>query len=237
MTIRLFEVGGCVRDDVMGLRAKDVDFAVEAPSFAAMLAHIQSEGLKVFLAKEEFLTVRAGVPEGHDLRKRCKDADFVLCRKDGPSTDGRRPDFVEAGTILDDLARRDFTMNAMARDPFTGELIDPHGGREDISRGLIRFVGDPMTRIKEDGLRVLRALRFNITKGFRIESATSTALCSGEAAQMVRCVSIERIREEIEKMVAHDTAKSILSFASLPDYLFKSIFRNNLRLSATLKQA
>lgn len=237
MTVRLYEVGGCVRDSLLGIKAKDVDFAVEAPSFDAMLAHIEQDlGLKVFLSKPEFFTVRAGVPEGHKLRERCKDADFVLCRKDGPSTDGRRPDFVEAGTILDDLARRDFAVNAMARDPFTGELIDPHGGQRDLQFRVLQFVGDPLTRIREDGLRVMRAYRFAVTKGLRIVPNTDNALRSPEAAEMLQKVSVERIREELEKMLAFNT---FLTLNYLTDHMtgdvLRATFRGGLRLSATLK--
>lgn len=235
MTIRLFEVGGCVRDEIMGVRSKDVDFAVEAPSFAAMLAHIQSEGLKVFLAKEEFLTIRAQVPEGHKLRARCKDADFVLCRKDGPSTDGRRPDFVEAGTILDDLARRDFTINAIARDPFTGELIDPHGGQEHIKARVIHFVGDANARIDEDGLRVLRGLRFMVTKGFAASTETWAALTSPLAVRRLEAVSVERVREEMEKMFAHNSMEALDLLYDVPRALRAAILGRGLRLSATLK--
>lgn len=237
MTIKLFEVGGAVRDELMGLRSKDVDFAVEAPSFQAMLDHIQKDlGLKVFLAKEEFLTIRAGVPEGHKLRERCKDADFVLCRKDGPSTDGRRPDFVEPGTILDDLARRDFSVNAIARDPFTGELIDPHGGRNDLATRTLRFVGRPEARIREDGLRVMRAFRFVVTKGFAMEDETHWAVRSPVAVQMLSCVSVERIREELERMFAHNTMAALDMLAGLHREMRTAIFREGLRLTPTLAQ-
>jgi tRNA nucleotidyltransferase/poly(A) polymerase len=233
--IKLFEVGGAVRDELMGLQSKDVDFAVEAPSFGAMKAHLLSEGFKIFVEKEEFVTIRAAVPQGHKLRERTRDADFVLCRKDGPTADGRRPEFVEAGTLADDLARRDFTMNAIARDPFTGAIIDPHGGVEDIKARTLRFVGDPMERIREDGLRVLRGLRFNITKRLRVDPTTLDALHSPEAADMLSCVSIERVREEIEKMFAFDTKQALILFSCLPTLTVEAIFRGGLRLSATLK--
>lgn len=236
MSIVLYEVGGAVRDELLGVQSKDVDFAVEAPSFKAMLDYIQGDlGLKVFLAKEEFLTIRAGVPEGHVLRSRCKDADFVLCRKDGPSTDGRRPDFVEPGTIYDDLARRDFTVNAIARNPFTGELIDPHGGRHDLSSRLLRFVGRPEARIREDGLRVMRAFRFVVTKSFAMEDETHWAVRSPVAVEMLACVSVERIREELEKMFAHNTMAALDMIAGLHRDMRLAIFRGGLRLTPTLK--
>ena len=233
MTIQLFEVGGCVRDDLLGIPSKDVDFVVIAPSFDAMHHHIKDVlGLKVFLVKEEFATIRAGVPKGHPLRSRCKDADFVLARKDGPSTDGRRPDFVEPGTLADDLARRDFTVNALARDSQTGEIIDLFDGLAHLKERKLQFVGHPLRRIEEDGLRVLRALRFTITKGFSLVDHVS--IKTDLAARMLSKVSRERIREEVEKMFRHDTLASLALLQEFPS-LLPIIFKDGLRLSATLK--
>lgn len=234
MTIRLFEVGGCVRDDLLGIPSKDVDFAVEAPSFAAMEDHIRAEGLKVFLSKPEFLTIRAGVPKGHPLRERCKDADFVLCRKDGPTFDGRRPEFVEAGSIFDDLARRDFTVNAIARCVVSGDLIDPHGGQGDLERRELRFVGDASARIQEDGLRILRGLRFSLTKSLTI--VDESALNNPDAAVLLRAVSTERVREELNKMLAHHTLAALLLLESFP-WVREAVFgREGLSLEATMKK-
>jgi len=110
--IKLFEVGGHVRDGLLGIKSKDIDMAVEAPSWEAMREFVKHNTKKIFLEKEEFLTIRA---MGHDGLPK----DFVLCRKDGAYSDGRRPDTVEAGTIFDDLARRDFTVNAIAKEVTT----------------------------------------------------------------------------------------------------------------------
>lgn len=233
MTIQLFEVGGCVRDSLLGLRAKDVDFAVEAPSFEAMEAHIQQMGLKVFLSQPEFLTIRAGVPKGHPLRERCRDADFVLCRKDGPSFDGRRPEFVEAGTILDDLARRDYTINAMARCVETGAVIDPHGGVVDLRARVLRFVGVPAERIQEDALRLLRGLRFSITKGLSIESPWE--FNSPEAVSRLPGVSTERVRDELDKMFAFSTLATLHTFEAFPVLRDAVFSRPGLSLMATMK--
>lgn len=234
--IRIYEVGGCVRDDLMGIPTKDVDYVVIATSFEAMKQYIEDQGFKIFLAKPEYGTIRAAIPEGHTLRQRCKEADFVLARKDGPSTDGRRPDYVEPGTLFDDLARRDFTVNAIAKDPFTGEYIDPHGGMDDIFARELNFVGDPMQRIKEDGLRVLRALRFAVTKGFDFGGPTEEALFTLDTAEMLKSVSVERVREELEKMFKHDTLATLKYLKTFP-WITDVIFRMpGLRLSATLKQ-
>jgi tRNA nucleotidyltransferase (CCA-adding enzyme) len=234
--VKLFEVGGCVRDELLGLSSKDVDFVVEADSFEMMEEHLEGLGLKIFLSKPEFSTIRCGVPKGHPLRERCKDADFVLARKDGPSMDGRRPQFVERGTLADDLARRDFTINALARNPRTGALIDHHGGLEDLENRLLRFVGVAEERIREDGLRVLRGFRFMVTKGLTAEAATDTALRSSLAVEMLSCVSLERVREELEKMFVHDTLASLRLLSSLSQEMQEAIFRGNLRLSATMKK-
>ena len=238
------EVGGAVRDKFLGVNSKDVDF-VAVPTqkfdtaddaFNALVAHLKETGFKVFLETPEFFTVRAQVPDGHPLKERTNVADFVLARKDGPSSDGRRPDFVLPGTLMDDLQRRDFTVNAMAI--LDGELIDPFGGREDLDNRLIRFVGNPMDRIAEDGLRVIRALRFVVTKsGFTLEGETFQAINSNFAAEMLMKVSVERIREELEKMFSVDsmgTMKLLYQVFSL-NSLQDAIFRDGLRLMPTLK--
>jgi tRNA nucleotidyltransferase (CCA-adding enzyme) len=234
--IRLFEVGGCVRDDLMGRETNDVDFAVEASSFDVMRQFIEFEGHRIVSEQPEFLTVKAVVAKGHPLRERTNAADFVMCRKDGPSSDGRHPDTVEPGTIFDDLARRDFTMNAMAESVETGTLIDPHGGAQDIRDRVIRFVGSPLDRIEEDGLRVLRAFRFKVVLGFTFSAQTEWALAGHSAAEMLRTPSIERVREELVKMFAASTTDSMLLLASLSVAHRNAIFRDGLRLEPTLKK-
>ncbi|MGE3483468.1 MAG: hypothetical protein AB7L09_01930 [Nitrospira sp.] len=232
--IRMFEVGGCVRDELLGLQSKDVDFAVQARSFEQMERHIERLGLKIFLRKPEFLTIRAGVPNDHPLRKRCKDADFVLCRKDGPSSDGRHPDSVEAGTIFDDLARRDFTINAIARCADSGELLDPHGGVADLHARILRFVGDGEQRIREDALRILRGVRFALTKDLAVDDPwmfNSPAMLAGLTA-----VSTERIREELNKMLAFDTRRTLLTLEDFPNLRDVIFDRPDLSLEATMKK-
>lgn len=234
--IKLWEVGGCVRDDILGVPTKDIDFAVEAPSFEAMEAHILAEGMRIFQTKREFLTIRAGVPKEHPLRARCKDADFVLCRRDGVSTDGRRPDSVSAGSILDDLARRDLTVNALARCPITGSVLDPHGGISDLESRIIRFVGDAMRRIDEDGLRVLRALRFSITKVMKFAPETAEALSSDLATERLAGCSTERIMGELNKMFACDTLATLALLESFPGIREACFSRPGLSIGATMKK-
>lgn len=232
--IEFFEVGGCVRDALLGVTSKDVDFAVVAPSFAAMSDRLVADGFKLHLVAPEFATIRAGVPDGHVLRERTKDADFVLCRVDGPSSDGRRPDFVRPGTLLDDLARRDFTVNAIARG-VDGVLVDPFGGAADLADRRLRFVGDAAARITEDGLRVVRGLRFMVTKGLVPTVDTWDALNSDLAARMLGSVSTERIRDELDRMFAHDTLASLQLLSELDTNVRNALFPTGLRLAATMK--
>jgi tRNA nucleotidyltransferase (CCA-adding enzyme) len=204
---RMFQVGGCVRDEMLGLESKDIDFAVEAPSFEALVAFAEERCTKVFKVDPDHFTVRG-------LDAELGPVDFVLCRKDGPSSDGRHPDFVEPGTILDDLARRDFTVNAMARDA-EGVLLDPHGGREDLEAGLLRFVGSAEDRLAEDALRAFRALRFSVTKRFTLTPETVEAL-GAMHTEAFDAVSTDRMRDELHKMFATDTAAALTVLAQFP---------------------
>lgn len=194
--MRLFKVGGCVRDKILGRDSKDVDFAVEAPSFAAMRQGILDMGGEIFLESPEYLTIRAKTPQYGAT-------DFVLCRKDGEYRDGRRPESVEAGTIDDDLARRDFTMNAIAQCPETGEIVDPFDGRRAIEIKQIICVGNTEKRFEEDALRVFRAIRFSVVLGFDI-SPKITEVIRAENINYEN-VSTERIREELFKACKVDS--------------------------------
>lgn len=224
--IRFFQVGGCVRDVLLGVKTKDIDFAVEADSFEAMQEAVHARCSKVFLETPEFLTIRGLDPELGAV-------DFVLCRKDGPSSDGRRPDFVEPGTIFDDLARRDFTVNAMAISD-TGELLDPHGGAMDLRARRLRFVGKPSDRLTEDALRAFRALRFAITKEFSMTEDTIVAIMAMEADEFA-AVSTDRIRDELFKMFAKDTKAALITLLQFP-VMLQLAFDRGLWLEPTARQ-
>jgi len=207
--IKIFEVGGSIRDEMLGIdNPPDRDFCAEAPSWEVLLAWCKTNMDKVFLVTPEFFTVRGIIG---------KDAiDIVMCRIDGTSSDGRHPDLVKAGTLMDDLARRDFTVNAMARevDPKTlrpiGEIIDPHSGQEDLKNNTLRCVGITQQRLQEDGLRLLRAARFIVTKGFLPDEDLKHVLeTSTWWSWLEETVSTERIREELHKMFVHDTAAAM----------------------------
>lgn len=230
MTVRFFRVGGCIRDELLGIETKDIDFAVEAPSFEAMAEAVKDRCTKVFLDNngrfvgEDFFTIRGIDP---DLGA----VDFVLCRKDGPSTDGRRPDFVEPGTLLDDLARRDFTVNALARGD-DGVLVDPHGGRADLESRRLRFVGVAEDRLTEDALRAFRGVRFCVTKAFEMDPEAADVI-SHMHKEAFDAVSTDRIRDELHKMFAADTAATLKCLVTTFPILLETALDRKLWLKPT----
>jgi tRNA nucleotidyltransferase (CCA-adding enzyme) len=224
--IQIYKVGGCVRDAVLGIRSKDIDCAVEAPSFEAMEAWVAERG-KIYLSKPEFFTIRAKVGK--------EDLDFVLCRKESCYSDGRRPDSVEMGTIYDDLARRDFTMNAIARREPDGAYIDPHGGIEDIGARIIRAVGKAEDRFNEDALRMLRAMRFAITLNFNLHVEIKMCFDRLYLLEKLRTVSIERQQIELQKCFRSSTPKT-LDFLRHYDGMRNYLFDNSIMwLEPTLR--
>jgi len=218
MSVKIYLVGGALRDRIMGLpTSKDLDYAVEAGSYAEMRDHILTNGGTIWQEREEYLTIRAKLPT-------LGDADFVLCRKDGAYSDGRRPDSVEMGTIYDDLARRDFTMNAIAQDVETGEYIDPYNGRTAIAVGFIKCVGNPFDRFNEDPLRMLRAIRFSITKSFSIVNETEIQLYDDRLINKLNTVSVDRVRDELTrcfKANSYETLLALNKFGRLTYTMFK----------------
>lgn len=121
-------------------------------------------------------------------------------RKDGSYTDGRRPDSVQVGTIEEDAIRRDFTINSLYMNPWTGEILDPTGrGIEDLNKKIIRFNGKASERIKEDYLRIFRAYRFASQLSFELERKTLKA-CRTHFETACKTISGQRILIEVEKM-------------------------------------
>lgn len=227
-SVKVYLVGGAVRDEIMGVKSKDLDFAVEAPSFEVMHEWIRVRG-QIFQVKPEFQTIRARMT-GFGV------VDFVLCRKEGAYRDGRHPDTVEIGTLHDDLARRDFTMNAIARLPDNkGSFIDPFNGIADIEARKIKCVGSARVRLSEDTLRILRAIRFSITKNFSLDEEILTCLQDAALVAGLDAVSADRKREEINKCLGHntlETLKLLERFSHVRDHLFSG----NIRLEATQRQ-
>jgi tRNA nucleotidyltransferase (CCA-adding enzyme) len=233
MTIELFEIGGCVRDEIMGQKPHDIDFTCIAPSFEAMTEFVASQGLKIVQSKPEFGTIIA-VTAKEGFRGHRGGIDFVWAREEGPYSDGRRPDWTKPGTLFMDQSRRDFTMNAVAKD-VDGNLIDPFNGVLDIKNRKIRCVGNAEDRLREDALRGLRALRFSVTKGMVIDGKIIRVLDSSWFPGALTSVSKERQREEMEKMFAHDTLRSIRLMERFHEVAFV-VFSGGLRLTATMKE-
>lgn len=201
--IKTYEVGGSVRDKLLGVESKDRDFAVVAPSWEAMREYVHGVASKVFLEKPEYLTIRALV--GKEAR------DYVLARKDGTYSDSRRPDSVTPGTIEDDLRRRDFTVNAIAIDEATCEMLDPFGGAADLKSRTLRCVGGAQGRLSEDALRAVRAIRFMVTKGLQPDEDLRTHLVvhGRHWANQLDFVSTDRIREEMDRCFRHNTVRTL----------------------------
>jgi len=224
----VYECGGSIRDGFLGIPNQDRDYAVDAPSVGHLVHWLEVNGGEIRKVTE-LLTVRATMPPEFPLNNwdTAQTIDFAVLRTDGPSTDGRHPDNPVVGTRLQDQARRDFTCNSLLRNVITGELHDPFNGQQDIANKILRFVGDPLDRIKEDALRLLRAWRFVVTKGFTPTVETWDAMCSIEAANLLTTdsrVSTDRIRDEITPMFRKNTAVAIEVFSSMPDYLWDAIF-------------
>lgn len=234
----MYLVGGIVRDTLMGLKSKDHDFAVVLPEdtfepFTYMRNCLMARKVEIFVETPEFLTIRGRFSKNDPIYPSVA-ADFVLARKDSPTGDGRRPDYVTPGSLLNDLSRRDFTVNAMAFEP-NGTLIDYYDGQRDLENRTLRFVGDPMTRIKEDALRVMRALRFCVTKGFILDYFTEVALHNTQVPDLLSKISEDRRANELSKMFHFDTEASLDALATIPTALRSAIFHGRVRLDSTLK--
>jgi len=188
---RAWIVGGCVRDLLLGrLPAGDWDVATEARP--GEVVEVFRKGAKVIPTGIQHGTVTV-LLRGHTLPY-----EVTTLRGEGAYSDGRRPDSVTfVSSIEEDLARRDFTVNAMAIDPATGELIDPFGGQADLALRVLRAVGDPIARFGEDGLRPLRACRFAATLELDIDPETAAAI--PQTIDTFRKVSQERVQAEWKK--------------------------------------
>ncbi len=198
---QIYLVGGAIRDilhfgnvEKAGLHDKDFDFATDASPH---------EVIELFSRKRVY-TIPTGLKHGTVtvvLGKR--NYEVTTFRLDKGYSDGRRPDRVEfSGSVVEDLSRRDFTVNAMAYDVVEKKLIDPFGGMKDIERKTIRTVGNPVERFREDGLRPVRACRIAAYLNYSIEPETFAAIPG--TLDVVMKVSIERIHDEILKLMKAD---------------------------------
>jgi tRNA nucleotidyltransferase (CCA-adding enzyme) len=190
----VFLVGGCVRDMVRGVPPKDFDVTTSAHPH-----EVQGAFKKVIPTGIQHGTVTVVIGGNH--------VEVTTFRSEGDYHDGRRPSSVKfESDITEDLSRRDFTINAMAYDPISRELVDPFGGQADLQAHVIRCVRNPHERFSEDGLRPMRAVRFAAVLGFTLEPATRAAI--PPTLPVFRKVALERVREEFVKVLLSPRAES-----------------------------
>jgi tRNA nucleotidyltransferase (CCA-adding enzyme) len=188
-TIKKYLVGGAVRDIIMGQEITDYDYTTPCTK-EEIIDYAKSNNLEYFIVNDKYNTV--SVKEENIWKE------ITPFRKD-INQNGRHTDQIYTTDIKEDLARRDFTINAIAYDEENCLYIDPFDGILDIKKGVIRAVGDPIQRFKEDYLRIIRAARFAITFNFVIEENTYNAM-RDMAANMSNYISIERVVNEVEKL-------------------------------------
>jgi len=212
---QIFKVGGCVRDKFLGVDSKDIDFTfvldeldqTVEQGFQIMTAWMTERGFEIFLSTPDCFTIRARFPKDHQFTGMV--ADFVMARKEVGYVEGTRRPILELGTLHDDLLRRDFTVNAIA-ESVDGEIIDPFGGVADLKLGILRTPLPAEQTMMDDPLRILRALRFQITKSFSIHEDIWMAMGQPEILEKLKTtVSAERIRDEVFKMMKHNTPMTI----------------------------
>lgn len=193
-------VGGCVRDYLLGIQPKDWDITTSA---------LPEQVKAVFDGKNDGIhTVDTGIKHGTvTVVAEHIGYEVTTYRIDGEYIDNRHPENVTfTDNITGDLARRDFTMNAIAYSPEKG-FVDPFGGIDDIKRAIIRGVGVAANRFQEDALRMMRALRFSAQLNFEIESETYNAII--KKADLIKNISIERVRDEFTKLLLTDNPHRI----------------------------
>lgn len=188
----LFLVGGAVRDDFLNTYPHELDFATSAHPRQSFEILTDLRSGRPYTVGEKFGTIGLHLPTGN--------LEITTYRSGERYAKRSRKPVVEFGTSLDeDLRRRDFTINAMAREPISGGLIDPLGGRKDLTARVLRAVGDPSARFTDDPLRVLRGVRFASQLDLSVEPATWNALT--ESSSLISSISRERVRDEVSKIL------------------------------------
>ena len=186
-------VGGCVRDLLLGAKPKDFDVATDA----------RPDRIMSLFPNSGCVGAHFGVVLVRDMLAQVEVATF---RSDNDYTDGRRPTSVHfEHEPRQDVMRRDFTINGLLMDPDSGQVLDYVAGRADLERRVIRAIGDPAVRFREDHLRLLRAIRFAARLGFAIDPETFTAIQRDHA--LIRTVSAERVRDELSRILTEGGAR------------------------------
>lgn len=231
---KFYEVGGKIRDELLGLPNKDVDYVAvpyeealkqgltACEMFTVLCDYLKNEGFEIFLVTRECFTIRAKFPKDYKYQGV---ADFVMARKEVGYIPGTRTPIVEPGTLYDDLSRRDFTVNALARDPDTGEIIDFFHGIDAIKNEVLETPLDPVKTFDDDPLRILRGIRFAVTKGFTIPHDILCVMKHYPYKHKMDVVSEERIRNELYKCFKCNTLRTLEFLNEIPrlrDYIFEN---------------
>lgn len=216
--IQIFEVGGSVRDSLLNVPTKDRDFCAVCPSFESLKKWAETNMDRIFLIKEEHKTIRGIIGK--------EAIDIVMCDT----------------SLEKDLARRDFTMNALAfrvdkNLSRIGSIIDNHNGVKDLWNNDIKCIGEHLDSIQKDRLRLLRAIRFKLTKDMRLSETLHLELWQEESwKKLVEEVAEERIMEELKKMFKFSTHKTIRFFATKCHPIATELLFDKLWLKPTLEK-
>lgn len=212
-----YYAGGCVRDALLGIQPKDFDVATNATPEQVRGAFGESHTQAVGEAFGVILV------QGRIAKQKCQ-VEVATFRTDGSYSDGRRPDWVEFATAEQDAQRRDFTINGLFYDPLKNLVIDFVGGQADLQAKTLRAIGNPADRIREDRLRMLRAVRFAARYEFEIDPDTLRAII--QSAPGINLVSGERIGNELTRILEHpnrNTAWQLLNASHLNEHLAPEI--------------
>jgi len=188
--------GGCVRDLLRGETPQDYDVATDARPDAVRELFGKRRTVAV---GESFGVIVVVGPKG------VAPVEVATFRTEGPYKDGRRPESVAFSSPEEDAQRRDFTINGMFYDPIEDAVLDYVGGRHDLADGIVRAIGNPAARMTEDRLRLLRAVRFAAVLGFELEEQTAAAVRA--MSREIGVVSVERITQELRKMLVHPSRR------------------------------
>ena len=225
--INIYEVGGSVRDKLLGLESKDKDFVVVFDDISIgidkawdnLIYYLKNQGYEIFLETKSCYTIRAKFPEHHQHKGLV--ADFVIARNDlSYGKDNRQPE-IKLGTIKEDLLRRDFIVNTLYINE-DNQIVDLTGkGISDIENKILRTPLEVNKTLLDDPLRIFRAIRFAVTKDFILNFDLVDAILHNDFNFNV--VSTERVREELYKCFKHDTLKTLLyleAFPKVKEYAF-----------------
>lgn len=202
--MKFYICGGYNRDKILGgYSSKDIDYSVLAESYESLGESLERKGYQIVHTYADKMTYRAKNPDSGEYH------DFVWARTNEVYVDG---DLVSAspGTLQDDMSRRDFTVNAIAKDPDSGEYIDYFGGVQDCKDRILRCVGDPVDRFREDPRRILRGIRFMVTRNLTPDGSVSSAFNRESVVSLlVKDKYKDSIVAELNKSFKYDTPRTL----------------------------